>query len=456
MLIEAPQNMPAADSSASNTSMSAESSARHDRTPLSSDDAAVVDYLAFHVPDAFITLDPDMICSYARHFHGYKERLQTTAANVQEMLTWRKSVPYQCDDILARPPADRDNFERLYQAGPIGRDGQGRVVVLERIGAIPAKEFCAHFTAEAVVEQSVYNREAAMALNRKVSHEEGRLLQRITPLVDLKGFGWAHLSRDFIHRTRVLIKSLINAYPDSTCGFFVINTPSLFSVLWKVLRPLLDEETAAMVHVLGGPAKYAPALAEMGVVLDADIETAQVSWREAAAEAAPGGRKPPPFVYAEDAIVLRGAANAAGLQQMSQGFASLVAKPSDWLPARAVTLVRRLTGGKLEPAEGCTDDFRSSGGRRSPLSVMQPSVASHQGARGVAGAKQKHTDHANLGVASAPSARHDGAPSTTPNCFVSPMAAREAPTGGGSGTALVICAAGLGAAVIALIARGSK
>ena len=248
---------------------------RLEERPLDPDDIACVLHLAHEVPAAFAALDPDMLVAYVRTYSSVaKERLQKTARHVSELLEWRSKVSYSVPDSLRHPPPRRSEFERLYQAGPIGRDVAGRAVIIERLGSIPAKELCEAFTVEEVVQHSVYNREAAIALNRSLSHQSGRLIQRITPILDLGGFGWDHLSRDFIARTEATIRTLLHACarrpvstftcaaappcprtcshardqssqttepcpladPDSTTGFYIINAPSLFTLSWKLVR----------------------------------------------------------------------------------------------------------------------------------------------------------------------------------------------------------------------------
>ena len=38
--------------------------------------------------------------------------------------------------MLDSPPADRPLFEQLYQSGPVGRDQQGHIVELMRLGRL--------------------------------------------------------------------------------------------------------------------------------------------------------------------------------------------------------------------------------------------------------------------------------------------------------------------------------
>lgn len=430
----------------------------HDRAPLCRNDAPIVQYIATHVPDAFARLDADMICSFVRSYRSYKKPLETTVKYIQETLSWRNSIAYDCSDSLRDPPKGRDEFERMYQAGPIGRDKCGRVVVLERIGQIPAKELCARFSAADVVQHSVYNRESAMTLNRKLSHENGRLIQRITPLVDLKGFGWDHLSRDFLHRTRVLINTLTTPYPDSTSGFYIINSPALFSILWKAVRPMLDDETAAMVKVLGGPSKYVPALAEMGVAIDgdADLETVNLSWQRTMLEVAPEGVKPPPFVYPSDAKLLLSAAHSLGIAAPA-GLAELAVRRRTSSGLLAQQLLRRRSSGVARaisdrlPYLGSA--FHEGMGSRGNRHVEhEPSLAPHavDGSSAASSVEAGTANDCRRAVAEA-SAMNDGGDLLASHGGSNVTKAETSRVG----TRTLLCAAGFGVAVVALLVRAN-
>ena len=79
------------------------------------------------------------LCSAQERVLGYvrsypkAEALKLFLADV----AWRKTLAYLPEETLARPPENREAFERLYQAGPVGSDAEGHPVVLERLGAFP-------------------------------------------------------------------------------------------------------------------------------------------------------------------------------------------------------------------------------------------------------------------------------------------------------------------------------
>ena len=173
------------------------------RMTLNPDDVKIAHALAHEVPE-WGQLDADMMSAFIRAYRNYEPRLQQTVQYVRRVVQWRSSLHYDVASCLRDPPAGRTEFEAMYQAGPVGRDAAGRAVVVERIGRIPPVELCMRFSAEDVVHHTVYNREAAIALNRTLSAQSGRLVQSITPVIDLNGLGWRHLSRDFMSRTKVM------------------------------------------------------------------------------------------------------------------------------------------------------------------------------------------------------------------------------------------------------------
>lgn len=114
----------------------------------------------------------------------------------------------------------------MYMCGPVGEErSTHRVVVLERIGSVPPRAFCKKFTAAEMIQQTVYNRQAAFAWTRAVSWRHGCSLRKVNVIVDLQGFGLAHLSSEFAGRIRTYISTLQNLYPEAADGFYIINAP---------------------------------------------------------------------------------------------------------------------------------------------------------------------------------------------------------------------------------------
>ena len=144
---------------------------------------------------------------YVREYKHLKP--EQTLEVLQRDIQWRQSLPYDINCILAQPPDGRAEFESMYQVGPIGRDGDGHAVVLERVGRIPAQAFVRRFDETANLAHSVYNREAAIAMGRALSHVAGQRIVAITPIIDLQGMGMSHLRLDFLRLVKQTITTCL-------------------------------------------------------------------------------------------------------------------------------------------------------------------------------------------------------------------------------------------------------
>ena len=220
---------------------------------------------------------PERILGYVRAYKHLQPLNDKVLKLVLKDIAWRASLGYHTDGVLSNPPDGRAEFEQMYQVGPIGHDSQGHAVVLERVGRIPAQRYVARFDEQSNLAHSIYNREAAVAFSRELSHAAGRRIVAITPLVDMKGMGMSHLRPEFLRLVKSTISTLIDAYPNAVTGFFVINAPMAFRALWKLIRPMLDKETLAKTFVLGGQAEYEKFFRERGIVLDQPID-GPISW----------------------------------------------------------------------------------------------------------------------------------------------------------------------------------
>ena len=194
---------------------------------------------------------------------------------------WRPAPAYPRPHRLARaravtlPPPGQPEFEQIYQAGPVGHDAEGRAVVLERVGRIPASLLCATYDEDSIVPHGVYVKEATRALCRDLSERAQRRLYKVVVVIDFKGVGTQHTSAEFLRLFRAYANQVhpkpkpnpskvhpnpdsdpnplpnpnqfnLN-YPEFMSSCFVINAPYFVVGLWSVVKHWLDPRTAAKV-----------------------------------------------------------------------------------------------------------------------------------------------------------------------------------------------------------------
>ena len=176
---------------------------------------------------------------------------------------------------MTLPPPGQPEFEQIYQAGPVGHDAEGRAVVLERVGRIPASLLCATYDEDSIVPHGVYVKEATRALCRDLSERAQRRLYKVVVVIDFKGVGTQHTSAEFLRLFRAYANQVhpkpkpnpskvhpnpdsdpnplpnpnqfnLN-YPEFMSSCFVINAPYFVVGLWSVVKHWLDPRTAAKV-----------------------------------------------------------------------------------------------------------------------------------------------------------------------------------------------------------------
>ena len=70
-------------------------------------------------------------------------------------------------------------------------------------------------------------------------------------IVDLRGLSLSLVKKD----NRAFIKSAMGfsaaCYPETVHKIFIVNSPTFFSMIWKVVRPWVDPVTADKLQVMG-------------------------------------------------------------------------------------------------------------------------------------------------------------------------------------------------------------
>lgn len=67
----------------------------------------------------------------------------------------------------------------------------------------------------------------------------------------LSGLGRQHLDRRGLIYFKKLIDMSQNAYPEMLGKLYVVNTPWIFSMGWTIVKPWLNAQTLAKIHILG-------------------------------------------------------------------------------------------------------------------------------------------------------------------------------------------------------------
>jgi hypothetical protein len=67
-------------------------------------------------------------------------------------------------------------------------------------------------------------------------------------LLDLEGFGYANFSFQLV---KIAVGVLQDHFPERLGCIYVLNAPMVFSAIWRMIQPLLDERTRSKIDILG-------------------------------------------------------------------------------------------------------------------------------------------------------------------------------------------------------------
>ena len=68
---------------------------------------------------------------------------------------------------------------------------------------------------------------------------------------DLSSLGWKHYYTPGFNVVKRILDIDQNHYPEGLKKFFIINTPTIFKIIWKVVKPMLDARTLEKIFILG-------------------------------------------------------------------------------------------------------------------------------------------------------------------------------------------------------------
>ena len=330
------------------------------------------------LPEAYSAFPPDLLIGFINNTHGAKRRAQLTLDSIRWCLEWmaaKRLEPYELEQAVASAPPGREVFETYYGAGPIGTASDGRAIVLERIGAIPPRAFCKAISAEELIKQAVFNRQAAHLSNRVRCHRTGCNLRRAHVIIDMKGFSLAHMSNNFMRLTMLYINEMSEVFPECCEGFYLINAPAIFRGTWALVSPLLGADIRAKTHILGGAALYEPVFDRLGMVTDGPISEARLSWLAVMRDMAANGGAPPPFLTTDEAVV-----HACGHQMPREPHE--VKRTEGWHtgPAPAAHETQRSTGSSppLLPADVAAETRHATVTESAEQITVRPAVEYRQ------------------------------------------------------------------------------
>ncbi|KAG8457867.1 hypothetical protein KFE25_009765 [Diacronema lutheri] len=243
--------------------------------PLTPDEASVLLQARSALGDDFASLPRDVLVQFVRGYIDEADWAGSCIKHLRELVVWRQREGV--DDVLARAPDRRDEFERMWRTSVIGEDGAGHPVVVESLGRIPASDFQAAFDEPLFLRHCAYNKETLRRLCIHTSHRTARRVYKFVVVLDMHGLSLRHTARPFLHMIKTYISAFGNLYPESLQKLYIVNAPLVFTGTWAIIRPLLHPLTARKIALFAHLDKATKAMEADGVTLGTSLDAAYAS-----------------------------------------------------------------------------------------------------------------------------------------------------------------------------------
>mmetsp|Transcript_18467 Transcript_18467/g.61850 ORF Transcript_18467/g.61850 Transcript_18467/m.61850 type:complete len:375 (-) Transcript_18467:162-1286(-) len=198
-----------------------------------------------------------------RHLRAHGWDGQEAEKAVRELQAWREE--HQVDALLRLSARDvlLQDPEPLLAHFPhyvAGRDRWGRPVAWSLYGGFHLKRLLQHTSWPKVLRHHAWEMERLSALLLRLSLSSGRLVDRVTVVVDLLGFSLTALSSQLVHFLNEVAAMDKKYYADRAGQLLLINAPKALRAVYGRIRKMLDPEGAMEVSILSSEAEWGPRL----------------------------------------------------------------------------------------------------------------------------------------------------------------------------------------------------
>ncbi|CAM9761691.1 unnamed protein product, partial [Ectocarpus fasciculatus] len=238
---------------------------------LTQDQAAALRALQTHIISAslnlsdvaFNSLHPSLVL--LRYLRANAFDVARAAEHIERNVQWRRDMnvhkicQMQPHEILG---CDMKDFTSLFPHWHCGYDKHRRPVLYKQYGGFECTELLKLTTVDAISKYHVWEQEACMRLCMLQSLKSGYLVETITAVIDVAGMHMRQVDANFM----AIVKSIANIdqaqYPETLGRFYIINTPYVFPVVWRMVKAFLDPVVASKIHIISRRAEWEPALLE--------------------------------------------------------------------------------------------------------------------------------------------------------------------------------------------------
>ena len=186
----------------------------------------------------------------ARFLRARKFNFDKAMEMFNKYITWRREQ--DVDNIEAFDYAEVNQLKEIYPHGFHKTDKFGRIIYIERYGLIDMDRIHAITSEERLIRYYVKEYETMVKVRIPACIRQARApVEQSLTILDLGGSSTKLMKKSVYNFVKLASSIAQDYYPEILGKMFIVNSPTLFSIAWKVIKPWIDERTQKKITIEG-------------------------------------------------------------------------------------------------------------------------------------------------------------------------------------------------------------
>ena len=203
--------------------------------------------------------------TFLRYLRANSFDVEKTTQHLKRNSKWRQTM---CVDKLAAGNPELalgcslSQLTAIFPHWHFGYDVTGRPVMYKKYTLFDAAAIQRIANLDSIMKYHIWEQESCMRLCMEQSIKTGYIVETTTTILDLKNMRLAQVTQDFLSFMKTIGEVDSKQYPETLGKMFIINAPSAFPFVWRMVRIWLDPDVASKIQVLAGEREWFPVLSE--------------------------------------------------------------------------------------------------------------------------------------------------------------------------------------------------
>lgn len=186
----------------------------------------------------------------ARFLRARKFNFDKAMEMINKYITWRREQ--DVDNVESFDFPEVNQLKEIYPHGFHKTDKFGRIIYIERYGLIDMDRIHAITTEERLIRYYVKEYETMVKIRIPACmRRAGVPVEQSLTILDLGGSSTKLMKKSVYNFVKLASSIAQDYYPEILGKMFIVNSPTLFSIAWKVIKPWIDERTQKKITIEG-------------------------------------------------------------------------------------------------------------------------------------------------------------------------------------------------------------